>query len=702
MTRQQMFRLVLIPLFSLLFVQEILAGKGGKQEDSKQESYYVTLATQAIASSDFSTAYGYLNEALAENPKDPHAYVYMTIVMNSTNEYDKVDSYALQGLKYLGKDEKEYRDQCYISMYYAALARRDTVKALSRLQEGLKSKPGSPEQFYGLRGQLLMSMDKYKEAKVDFEKAISLSSEDIGAYLGLGACEYELGNYEAALEVANKALQSNYNEAALYMIRVQSLIKLNRKEETINDLMSILYLKNDLSWFQGLYGMIKSDVSYQKMVPSLKIFSNRFPNEYIWPYALGCVYNCHQEKNKALEHYLQAYKIAVNTALLKITLERYLQAYKIAVGNNDIANSIAHFALMNEDFDEAKNYLEMSLAIDSTDEMSRYMYIGTLIQERSLDKAKSLIEKELKKNSKNASMYDIRGFLKWSMRDFKGAKEDYLKAAEYDSTGKKYYFYIAENARREGDNETASIYFKHLIEDKNLDENDTSRIYFAYLYFNEEAKAIASLNRYMRETPENTCDMFYELACFYSIKGDKKLALEYLEKSFEAGNRSMNHISFDSDMDLIRDTPEFKALFAKYRDLGEAERKERKSIYELGFAKVDDGIISRQDKTYVMYFVDEDAEFPGGLDALLEFIYKNFKMPEDVEKNISSKEEVQTIVSFNVEKDGSISNIKIDESYSPTVDAEVIRVMNMMPKWVPAKYKGKNTTSRYKLPFNLK
>ena len=612
MTRQQMFRLVLIPLFSLLFVQEILAGKGGKQEDSKQESYYVTLATQAIASSDFSTAYGYLNEALAENPKDPHAYVYMTIVMNSTNEYDKVDSYALQGLKYLGKDEKEYRDQCYISMYYAALARRDTVKALSRLQEGLKSKPGSPEQFYGLRGQLLMSMDKYKEAKVDFEKAISLSSEDIGAYLGLGACEYELGNYEAALEVA---------------------------------------------WFQGLYGMIKSDVSYQKMVPSLKIFSNRFPNEYIWPYALGCVYNCHQEKNKALEHYLQAYKIAVNTALLKITLERYLQAYKIAVGNNDIANSIAHFALMNEDFDEAKNYLEMSLAIDSTDEMSRYMYIGTLIQERSLDKAKSLIEKELKKNSKNASMYDIRGFLKWSMRDFKGAKEDYLKAAEYDSTGKKYYFYIAENARREGDNETASIYFKHLIEDKNLDENDTSRIYFAYLYFNEEAKAIASLNRYMRETPENTCDMFYELACFYSIKGDKKLALEYLEKSFEAGNRSMNHISFDSDMDLIRDTPEFKA---------------------------------------------EDAEFPGGLDALLEFIYKNFKMPEDVEKNISSKEEVQTIVSFNVEKDGSISNIKIDESYSPTVDAEVIRVMNMMPKWVPAKYKGKNTTSRYKLPFNLK
>ena len=92
MTRQQMFRLVLIPLFSLLFVQEILAGKGGKQEDSKQESYYVTLATQAIASSDFSTAYGYLNEALAENPKDPHAYVYMTIVMNSTNEYDKCSS----------------------------------------------------------------------------------------------------------------------------------------------------------------------------------------------------------------------------------------------------------------------------------------------------------------------------------------------------------------------------------------------------------------------------------------------------------------------------------------------------------------------------------------------------------------------------------------------------------------------------------
>lgn len=677
MTRQQMFRLVLIPLFCLLFIQETLAGK-----EDKQESYYVTLAIQAIASNDFSTAYGYLNQALAENPKDPHAYVYMTIVMNNTNEYDKVDSYAIQALKYLGKDEKGYRDQCYISMYYAALDRRDTVKALSRLNEGLKSKPASPEEFYELRGHLLMSMDKYKEAKADFEKAISLTSESKTSYLGLSACEYQLENYEAALQAANKGLLYEYNEAALYMLRAQSLIKLNRKEETLKDLGSILYLKNDLTWFREIYGKVKSDESYQKMVPSLKIFSNRFPNEFIWPYALGYVYNCHQEKNKALEH--------------------YLHAYKIGVGNNDITNSIAQFALVNEDYDEAKNYLEISLAIDSTDETARYMYIATLMEERSMDQANSLIEDALKKNPKDPFLYYERASLKWSVRDFKGAKEDYLKAAELDTMGKRYYFWVAENARREGDNKTATIYFKHLIEDKDLTEIDTSRIYFAYLYLNQEEKALASLNRYMRETSEDACDMYYEVACFYSIKEDKKLALKYLEKAYEAGFRSMNHIGFDSDMDLIRDTPEFKALFAKYSDLGEAERKERKNIYDLGFTKMEDGIISRQDKTYVMYFVDEQAEFPGGMNALMEFINKNFKVPEDAEKNASSKENAQTVVSFNVEKDGSITNIKIDESYSPTVDAEVIRVMNLMPKWTPAKYRGKNTTSQYKLPFYLK
>lgn len=677
MIKQQIIRLVLIPLFSLLFVQGVFAGK-----ESKQESYYVTLAIQSIASNDFSTAYGYLNQALAENPKDAHAYVYMTIVMNNTNEYDKVDSYAVQALKYLGKDEKGYRDQCYISMYYAALDRGDTVKAISRLNEGLKSKPASPEEFYTLRGQLFMSMDKNKEAKADFEKAISLgSSEDKKPYLGLSACEFELENYEAALQAANKGLLYDYNEAALYLLRAESLIKLNRKEETLKDLGSILYLKNDLSWFREIYGKVKSDESYQKMVPSLKIFSNRFPNEFIWPYALGYVYSCHQEKNKALEH--------------------YLHAYKIGVGNNDITNSIAQFALVNEDYDEAKNYLEMSLAIDSTDEMARYMYIATLIEERSIDQAKSLIEDALKKDPKDPFLYYERGSLKWSVRDFKGAKEDYLKAAELDTTGKRYYFWVAENAGREGDNKTATTYFKHLIEDKDLTEVDTSRIYFAYLYLNQEEKALASLNRYMRETSENASDMYYEVACFYSIKGDKKLALEYFEKALEAGFRSMNHISFDSDMDLIRDTPEFKALFAKYSELGASEKKKRKSIYDSGFTKVEDGIISRQDKSYVMYFVDEQAEFPGGMNALMEFINKNFKIPEDVEKNGSSKEDAQTVVSFNVEKDGSITNIKIDESYSLSVDAEVIRVMNLMPKWIPAKYRGKNTTSQYKLPFYL-
>ena len=99
--------------------------------------------------------------------------------------------------------------------------------------------------------------------------------------------------------------------------------------------------------------------------------------------------------------------------------------------------------------------------------------------------------------------------------------------------------------------------------------------------------------------------------------------------------------------------------------------------------------------------VDKKAEFAGGIDKQMEFMIRNVKYPKEAEN-----EGVSGIVRvhFIVEKDGSLSNIKVPESVHPALDAEGIRLVNAMPKWNPANLNGKIVRSKMILviPFRLK
>ena len=90
-------------------------------------------------------------------------------------------------------------------------------------------------------------------------------------------------------------------------------------------------------------------------------------------------------------------------------------------------------------------------------------------------------------------------------------------------------------------------------------------------------------------------------------------------------------------------------------------------------------------------------EFPGGTQALMEYIRNNIKWPSD-EPDIQGR----VIVSFVVEKDGSVSNAKVVKSVHPAFDAEALRVVNGMPKWIPGKQNGEPVNTKYVMPVIFK
>ena len=97
--------------------------------------------------------------------------------------------------------------------------------------------------------------------------------------------------------------------------------------------------------------------------------------------------------------------------------------------------------------------------------------------------------------------------------------------------------------------------------------------------------------------------------------------------------------------------------------------------------------------------VEVMPQYPGGQIAMLKYFMENIKYPEQaMKKGIQGR----VAVSFIVEKDGSISNVKPVLSVHPLLDKEAVRVVKSMPKWSPGKQNGKPVRVRFNVPVMFK
>lgn len=97
--------------------------------------------------------------------------------------------------------------------------------------------------------------------------------------------------------------------------------------------------------------------------------------------------------------------------------------------------------------------------------------------------------------------------------------------------------------------------------------------------------------------------------------------------------------------------------------------------------------------------VEVMPQFPGGQIAMLQYLMKNIKYPEQaVKEGIQGR----VTVRFIVEKDGSISDVKPVLSVHPLLNKEAVRVVKSMPKWTPGKQNGKPVRVRFNVPVMFK
>lgn len=114
-----------------------------------------------------------------------------------------------------------------------------------------------------------------------------------------------------------------------------------------------------------------------------------------------------------------------------------------------------------------------------------------------------------------------------------------------------------------------------------------------------------------------------------------------------------------------------------------------------GVGNVDDDVVEGQ----IFTVVEEQPSFPGGVPALFKYLAAEVKYPVIAQENgIQGR----VVTSFVVDKEGNIKQVKVERGVDPALDAEALRVVKAMPKWIPGKQKGEAVAVRYILPVQFR
>ncbi len=190
----------------------------------------------------------------------------------------------------------------------------------------------------------------------------------------------------------------------------------------------------------------------------------------------------------------------------------------------------------------------------------------------------------------------------------------------------------------------------------------------------------------------------YDIDFFFVVTKKGKVA-DYLVGT--VGSSTLNHEtkkSLNEEFDRMREslpdgwTP------------GEVDGKPVDVCMTVKFTNVSKDVdvkpVPEDDEDKVYQVCEKAPEFPGGMDAMMKYLYENIKYPAEAE---AAGKDGRAIVQFIVKKDGSIGNVEIIRSSGDnSLDTEAIRVIASMPKWNPGTQGGKPVNVKLTLPVVFK
>ncbi len=152
-----------------------------------------------------------------------------------------------------------------------------------------------------------------------------------------------------------------------------------------------------------------------------------------------------------------------------------------------------------------------------------------------------------------------------------------------------------------------------------------------------------------------------------------------------------------TDLVVVDDDKELENEYKVKDASDDGSRASETYVIPVATAKVEEEV----EETEIFKIVESMPTFPGGEEKMMEYLRDNIKYPQAAkETGITGR----VLVSFVVERDGSITNAKVDRDIGGGCGAEALKVIKSMPKWEPGKQRGKSVRVEVRMPvaFNLR
>lgn len=193
-------------------------------------------------------------------------------------------------------------------------------------------------------------------------------------------------------------------------------------------------------------------------------------------------------------------------------------------------------------------------------------------------------------------------------------------------------------------------------------------------------------------TKQTICNVRFRL-CYFDMSGTLLDYKDYYETDIDIAPSMTKQV----------DIPAFEAhrnySYYKSNSLYE-DRRFNISFKLLGY---NESYIDQKSEKGLNDSIYEDVEqmpsFPGGQWALMQYVARNIKYTVVAQENGI---EGHVVVSFVVERDGSITDVQVVRSVVPSLDREALRVIRSMPKWIPGKQNGQAVRVKYNVPVSFR
>jgi len=521
---------------TLIIIAAILCCIGISAKDQNlTDSYNYQRGVEAVQAKDLDEGIDYLAKELSEHPKNGYAQAWMSSAQMQKGETGNALYAINQAIQNLPKKDAYYRAWSYDMRSRINLELQDTAQALQDVSTAIKLQPKN-EDWWEHRGVIYAKQKNWAAAEADYMQYTKLQPGLIRGYLRLGDLYMKQERYQDALDKythANRLAQRSYTLSSM----AEAEIKLSKWSEASTHIVDALEEETYERTCMDLIETEEPELA-ELLLTKMRIKQKKNPNASEWLFYMSVVESAQTNWEEA---------IRLTRRIIKLDGSDFY-TYQLARQYQDMG-----------DFDNALRYSEEALAADSADFSNRLLHLRILAQSGRMDEALSELDKLIEDDPETEFLYDRKGSYLFLQKRYDEAIEAYntLLALD-DSYGYEYYMRgrcydaLGKTDKAKKDYQKA----EGMIE-------EPAELAFIKLKLGktEEAEELILKAVAADSTGNGDC---YNIACYYSLKGDKEQALTYLEKTLQKPYTDFRYLLTDPDFEPIYGE-EFDALVSRYR-----------------------------------------------------------------------------------------------------------------------------------------